>query len=212
MTDADTEPTNFERILSKAITLKISQALELLEVFTGIETSNSYAIVADGQTVAVAAEKNKGARDTMGRLLLQHWRTFDMVLTDPEDKKSLLLHHPFRFLLSELEITGKDGRKLGLLRQRASFPFVFRSFDVLDGSGAPVMCCTSSCLHPWTFRFCKGGQEVGVVYRRWPGIVSAIASNRDDYTVEFKGGLSDSERMLLLCSALFIDLLYFEAK
>ncbi len=212
MTDADIEPTNFERTLSKAITLKVSQDLEVLEVITGIETSNSYAIVADGKTVAVAAEQNKGAKDTVGRFLLQHWRTFDMTLTDPEDKKSLVLHHPFRVFLSELEISGKDGAKVGLLRQRASFPFLFRSFDVLDSSGQPAMRCSSNVLHPWTFHFRKGKEEVGVVYRRWPGLLAAIGTNRDDYTVEFKGGLSDSERMLLLCSCLFIDLLYFEAK
>ena len=212
MTDADTEPTSFESILSKAVTIRISQDLEVLEVITGIETSNSYAVIADGKTVARAAELNKGKKDSIARLLLQHWRTFDMELTDPEDKKSIRLHHPFRAFLSELEITGKDGRKLGGLHQRATFPFIYRAFDILDAEGKPVMRCTSSCLHPWTFRFRKGKDEVGVVYRRWPGLFAQFGTNRDDYTLEFRGGISDSERMLLLCSALFIDLLYFEAK
>lgn len=63
----------------------------------------------------------------------------------------------------------------------------------------------------WTFLFKKREQEVARVQKKWGGLLTEVFTDRDSFLVEFiQAELSEQERQLVLATALFIDLVYFE--
>lgn len=72
---------------------------------------------------------------------------------------------------------------------------------------------SSPLWHIWTFTFTRQGRRVAEVKKKWAGLLAEGLTDKDNFTVEFGDPtVTGGERMLMLASAVFIDLLYFERK
>lgn len=201
----------FQETIVAANALVVVQRHELAELF-GFETRNKYEVLGeDGACVGFCAEQNKGFLAFVARMLLGHWRPFDLFFFDPERRQVLTAHHPFRFLFQRLEVSIPDGRKLGALQAR--FAIFSKRFDMEDASGRAVMTVSSPLWRPWTFPFEKNGRPAAKVAKKWSGLLAESFTDKDRFRVEFEDpSLSADERLLLLAAALFVDLQYFERK
>jgi uncharacterized protein YxjI len=123
----------------------------------------------------------------------------------------LVAQHPFRWYFTRIELKDPVGSSLGAIQKR--FSILTKRFDVETPDGRTLFQVSSPIWKLWTFPFTRRGQEIARVSKKWSGILSEAFTDRDNFLVEFlDADLSESERQLVLASAIFIDLLYFEQK
>lgn len=190
----------------------IRQKRELAELI-GFETRNKYAIESeDGRAIGFAAEQQKGVLGFLFRQFLGHWRPFEIHFFDSMRQLTLRTVHPFRFLFQRLEIFLADGTKVGAIQQR--FAILSKRFDFEDSMGQVTMSVSSPVWRIWTFPIIKRGQTVGVIEKKWTGLLTEAFTDKDQFRIQFSEGqdLADEEKLLILASGLFVDLKYFEAK
>lgn len=189
----------------------VRQKRELAELF-GFETRNKYEIVDSRKNVlGFAAEQNKGLMGFLGRQFLGHWRSFELTIFDAARNPAYKALHPFRFFFQRLELFTSDGRAIGAVQQR--FAFLYKKFDIQDPSGQLLFTMSSAPWKIWTFPFKRGNEEVAVLRKKWSGMFSEVFMDKDNFQIAFaQPSLTQDERMLILTSAIFVDLQYFEKK
>lgn len=189
----------------------IRQRHELGE-FLGFETRNKYEVTDRNRNIiAYAAEQNKGLIGFLSRQFLGHWRSFEIMLFAPNRQPLFKVSHPFRFFFQRMEVVDHQGRLLGAVQQR--FAFLFKRFDILAADGRVLFTMSSAPWKIWTFPFKRDGREVAVIRKKWSGVLSEMMTDKDNFQVAFGDpAISNDERILMLASAIFVDLQYFEKK
>lgn len=197
--------------LSSHKQLFVHQVREVAELF-GFETRNKYQIVDAQKTpIAYAAEQGKGVLGFLFRQWLGHWRRFDIHFMTPTRQTFMIAHHPFRFFFQRVEVNDAQGRRLGAIQQR--FAIFSKKFDVENERGQVILEVASPLLKFWTFAFASRGREVALVQKKWSGLFNEAFTDKDVFAVTYNDPtLGGNERLLVMASALFIDLLYFERK
>lgn len=200
-----------ELALQSAPELYVRQEREIAELF-GFETRNKYAIFsADRSPIAYAAEQHKGFLGFLLRQILGHWRRFEIVIFRNDRAPLLRAVHPFRIFFQRLEVYDAAGQVLGALQQR--WGLFSKRFDVQRPDGTTLLEMRSGFFKFWTFPFFRDGTEQAVIEKKWSGGLTEIFTDRDNFRVRFLNpSLSSSERLLILASAIFVDLQYFEKK
>ncbi len=195
---------NYERI-------KIKQIKELAELF-GFETRNKYSIqTKDGAVIGYAAEQGKGLLGLLLRSVLGHWRKYEIQFFDPQKKPLFKAFHPFRWFFQALEIYDQNNKLIGRLEQR--WGILTKKFDVHDASGAVVATMRSGLFRIWSFPIKKNGVDYALISKKWGGLLKEIFLDADSFILEFQNPqINEQQRQVLLASAIFIDLQYFEKK
>ncbi|MCL6271408.1 phospholipid scramblase family protein [Sansalvadorimonas sp. 2012CJ34-2] len=189
--------------------ITVHQLHEPLELI-GLETRNKYRVVDDSdKQIAFAAEQSQGWAGSFERILLGHWRTFEVHFFTPDQKPFMILKHPFRWLFQTIEVSTADGTHLGTIQQR--FSVLKKLFEVHDENGKVMMTMSSPLWKPWTFPFEMNNQEIALIKKKWSGVLSEAFTDRDTFSIEFKTPeLSENLRHLILAASIFVDLQYFE--
>ncbi|WP_413293826.1 phospholipid scramblase-related protein [Bdellovibrio sp. HCB185ZH] len=191
--------------------LIIRQRKELAELI-GFETRNKYEICdQQGTVIGYCAEQQKGFLGLLIRQFLGHWRSFELHFFDNQRQQVFIVKHPFKIFFQRLEVFSTHGQYIGALQQR--FGIFRKKFDIETPNGRVLMKMESGFLQFWTFPLFKSNQEVAVIRKKWSGLFKEAFMDADNFQVEFgRAELSDEERSLILASAIFIDLQYFERK
>ena len=197
--------------LGSSNTFQVRQLYELAEWF-GFETRNKYQISdGSGQLIAFAAEQQKGLLGFLFRMVLGHWRSFSVHIYDNQRRIVFIAEHPFRFFFQRLEVRKSDGGPLGAIQQR--FSIFTKRFDVENERGQVIFEVRSPIWKLWTFEFRRAGRVAAAVRKRWSGGLTEVFTDKDNFSVEFAAETNRLEdRALVLASAFFIDLQYFETK
>lgn len=201
----------FLQTLAQANAIYVRQKFEIAEIFD-FETRNRYQIqTEDGQQFGYCAEPKVGFGDAIMRQFFGHWRVFNIVGTNMDNRQVFRAHHPFRWFFQRLDVFGAGDRPVGSLQQR--FAWLNKKFDFLDTRGRVIMTMTSPFWKIWTFPIQKNGRDVSIIEKKWSGLSKEIFTDADNFRVRFiDGKLTADERLLLLAGAVFTDLLYFETK
>ncbi len=191
--------------------LLVHQMHEIAEWF-GFETRNKYEVLDENKLpVAYAAEQQKGILGWILRQYLGHWRKFDVHFFTPDRKLMLVAHHPFRWYFQRIEVRDTQGRPLGAIQKR--FSILSKRFDLENSRGTVAMEVSSPIWRIWTFKFIQRGRELATVKKKWSGVFAEAFTDKDKFLVEFNDpNLSDEDRLLVMVSSVFVDLLYFEKK
>jgi len=191
--------------------LIVRQRHEVAE-WLGFETRNKYEVsTRDGQSIAFAAEQQKGILGFFFRQFLGHWRAYDIHFYSPNRQPFLIAHHPFRVFFQRIEVTDHFGKFLGAVQQR--FSIFSKKFEIENEVGSVIMEVSSPIWRVWTFRFMRNGNQVASVQKKWSGLFTEVLTDKDNFLVEMTDNrLTENERRLMLAAALFIDLKYFEKK
>ncbi|XP_014467349.1 PREDICTED: phospholipid scramblase 2-like [Dinoponera quadriceps] len=196
--------------------LFVNQKVELLEVFTGFETKNRYAIMdVTGKPVFYAAEES----DVCSRLCLGSARPCDFSVVDLNGREVLRMSRPFRCdscccpcCLQIMEIYSGN-LLLGTVTQEWS---LWRpTFTVRDATGNPVLIIKGPII-----RFCievvfkvkslDEKQNVGVIQKNWGGFSRELFTDADRFGVQFPRDLDVKIKAVLLGACLLLDFMYFE--
>src|SRR5262245_25067182 len=109
------EPDLFEG----ADTVSVSQSKEWLEIFTGFEQRNRFSVDFGGKSGALhAVEEGSGWH----RFFLGSMRPYTLAILQRDGKVVLRLHAPFRIIHREIFVSTADGKLLGRVRKRFTFP------------------------------------------------------------------------------------------
>lgn len=192
--------------------LIISQKIELAEMLLEFESRNKYGIYgANRAPVAYAAEQGKGFLGVLMRMLMRHWRTFEIHVFTPDRRLVAKATHPFRwFAFNEcLLVHDAQGTYLGAVQRR--FAFFSKIFDILGPNGEVLMSVKSPFWKPWTFEFMAQGQRHAVIEKKWSGMLKEMFTDADTFRLGFDNPhLTDGARWLLITAAIFVDLQFFE--
>ncbi len=201
-------------MLSSLMSVKalfVKQSFELAEIFS-FETRNKYRICDEsGNQVAFAAEQQKGLLGFFLRQFLGHWRSFDIHFFTNDRREFMIAKHPFRWFFQRLEVYEPNGRFIGVVERY--FSILTKYFKVHDAQGRILFEVSSPFWRIWTFPFTRRDREMARISKKWSGIGYEIFTDKDNFLVEYLDAtLSEDERALVLAAAIYVDLMFFEAK
>jgi len=209
--------------------LLVHQQVELLEAFTGWETSNKYAIKNSmGQQVYFAAEES----GTCMRQCCGADRGFVLHITDNAGQEVMRVTREFKCCAGCSWCAGSDccamvvniesppGTVVGSVRQSQSF--LAPKYALYDGSGSMVfriegpvcicqgICCTSDV----EFNIYSPDMEhvVGKISKQWSGLAKEWFTKADNFGINFPADLDVKVKASLLGALFLIDFMYFEKK
>ncbi|WP_342376189.1 phospholipid scramblase family protein [Myxococcus stipitatus] len=193
----------------KSPMLHMRQFRETVEILIGWEGKNQYSISGeDGRNSVFVGETGEGWASGLLRNFWPFYRTRLECMT-PTGTMALAVEIPWSLFFARAEVLAWDGRLLGTIEQRWT---VFqRCLDIVSPTGVVLASVVGPFTKPWTFRVLKRDEEVAVIRKRWSGLLQESFTDADNFTVEFQPSCTDPRlRQLLLSTALFVDLLYFD--
>ncbi|MFN7454974.1 MAG: phospholipid scramblase-related protein [Pseudobdellovibrionaceae bacterium] len=197
--------------LSQTRGLIIQQVRELWEL-VGFETRNKYKISDEqGQILAYAAEQQKGFFAFLARQFLGHWRSYEIHFFNEQRQILFTVHHPFRFFFQKFTVKDSQGRILGEMEQ--NFSLISKKFSLRSQITFRNFTMKSPIWKIWTFPITDAGRPVALIEKKWSGLLKEVFTDADQFRLGFQeASLSNDDRKLMLASAVFVDLQYFEAK
>ena len=197
--------------LSESKRIRIKQIREIAELF-GFETKNQYRIIdQDDVEIGRAVEFSPHFGHFLLRQFFGHWRKYEILFLDSHDNKILRGVHPFNFFLHELHIHDHTGKKIGVIKQRASI--FYRRFEIQGLNGRKIFKIKSPWFKLWTFNIERMGRKEASIIKKWSGLLDETLFDKDNFNVNFfNDELDPRERNLILAASIFIDLMYFEKK
>jgi uncharacterized protein YxjI len=188
-----------------ASAVKVSQKKEWLEILTDFERRNRFTIDFDGRDgVLLAAEE--GSR--WQRFFLGSMRPYTLVIQTREKRPVLRMHAPFRFIHREITVTEANGKALGTVRKRFTFPHT--RYDVFDPHGRAIFEIARGFVKVWTFTIRRDGQDVAVITKRWSGLGREMFTDADRFQLQFPEITDPTERKILLGALFLLDFTHFE--
>ncbi|KAK2587871.1 hypothetical protein KPH14_003968 [Odynerus spinipes] len=198
--------------------LFVRQEVELLEAFTGWETTNKYSVMnIRGQPVYYVAEQS----GCCSRMCCGSYRSCDFKVIDGVGREILNMSRPLRCdsclfpcCLQELEVYS-GGVLLGSVVQDWSLCRPW--FSIRNASGDTVLTIKGPLL-----RFCvevnfkvksaDGQHRVGMIAKQWSGLTREFFTDSDNFGISFPVDLDVKIKAVLLGACLLIDFMYFEEK
>lgn len=198
----------------------IKQKVHLLEVFTGFETANKYAIKNSmGQDVFYAAEDT----DCCTRNCCGPMRPFGMKVLDNFKREVMYIHRPLRCstcwfpcCLQTLEVMAPPGTPIGYVVQEWSI--IYPSFRIENAMHETVLrikgpaCRWNCCCNDVVFEvLSKGGDvQVGRISKQWSGLLKEAFTDAENFGISFPMDLDTNIKAVLIGAAFLIDFMFFE--
>ncbi len=188
----------------------IKQEVEGLELMTDFEGRNRYGFsTADGRALGRAEEAATGLGGTISRLFLTSRRPFTMGIHALNTAETIRLKRRFELIFSRIDVTDNNEMPVGNVQQR--FGLINRKYDLIPADGKRTLRIRGPLFKPWTFYIMDGDQQVGLITKKWSGLLKEAFSRADTFSVHFEDpGITAAERKLILGTAIAIDMDYFE--
>jgi len=188
----------------------VAQSVELMEVFSDYETSNQYTVFDDhGEMVLFAAEEEGGCWAHLVRQVMSTRRPMVMYVTDANGDLVLQLNKPFAFYFHKMEVLDGGGELLGTIERE--FTLVKRKYTLRAPDGEVIYEVDGAFWKPWTFDVLDKGDAVAQVKKQFSGFLQEMASDADNFGVEWADDLAGEDRLMLISTVFFLDLLHFES-
>lgn len=190
--------------------LTISQDLEQLEAFTGIEQKNSYFLQNQNGEPLFQAEETDSS--FFSNTFLEAARPFTIHIQNQNQDKILQVERPWRWYFDCVRVLNPDGSQIGYIEK--NFTLLQKEFSVHKGTGNGQMSnytITGPIFSPWTFNIKKGNREVGKITKEWSGVGKEMITDEDNFGVEFSPDMDEEDKKLLLGAVFLIDFRYFES-
>jgi len=213
--------------MCKVDSLKITQKVDALEVFTGgcCERQNRYKIYAPGAGKVFKVEEES---ECLPRIFCNPWHAKKLHIKEDEGGwEDYVMESPcscgmwfacFNICRPEATTYRKNGfEKVGYIK-RPTCGGIFRStFDVFNGQDVQTHTIKGPCLciSPWmdsTFRYYDmNGVETGAqITREFPGCLKVCCSDADDFEMKFAKDQDENARANMVGTMLLLDFMHFE--
>jgi len=189
--------------------LFVKQHVELLEVVTGLEGSNRYDLMNKfGQLVYKARESTnccvRNCCPCCG---------FEMRITDMNGVEVIHFTRPCYCCKPTMEVSCPPGNRIGSVAQQC-FTCIPK-FHIKNEAGITELVVkgpffTSSCFGDVRFRIWAGSVEVGMISKKWGGLLKEAFTDADMFGIAFPVDLDAKHKAVLIAACMLIDLEYFE--
>jgi hypothetical protein len=208
--------TSLARSFDSIDCIAVKQQIEYFEAMTGIETENSYQVMAAGAgRPAFGPLLAKESSGFLARMCCGNRRPWTIRVGGP-DQPVLVVKRPWRWFLQEVDVRSSDGEPLGTVKRMGrGFPFQ-RNFMVCDTHGEPLLQITCPFLSlGWNFTIVDmDGREIGSIAKKLDfsgkGLAQELFTDADNFGVQFPDRLTAVAKALLLGAVFLIDFCFFE--
>jgi uncharacterized protein YxjI len=190
--------------------LTVRQRKKWLEILLSFELKNAYDVYAGGEApVLRVQEQGKGFLSLCKRVFLGPLRPFQADVVDAQSGAPLLhLRRPFRWIFHRLEVTTPNGEKLGAIQRRWSW--IRRIYVIEDAYGQVSADLFGPFLRPWTFELRVNQQPVGMIQKRWSGLLKEAFTDADNFGVDLQAVDDPRMKALAFAATVLIDVCHFE--
>jgi len=201
-------PTSGIASLQQFDHVTIKQQVEQLEMWTGFETANKYAVLGpQGQLLLKCGEKSSAVT----RYLLGANRPMDIEILDSNEQTVMRINRPFKLWKKNIAVQDGQGGTMGIIRKK--FSVTNKKFIVENTAGQQLYTLEGGPIFPRKFKIMDTNEkEVGQILKRWGGIAKELFTDADTFTCFFPQEADTTTRALLVAATLFIDLTHFESK
>ncbi|MEO6594796.1 MAG: phospholipid scramblase-related protein [Planctomycetota bacterium] len=201
MTGMDPIVADRERVL-------IHQTKEWGEILLGFESKNRFELRDEaGVRLGYAAEEAKGVGQWFLRNLFGRCRKASLHVYDASGQQLGRGEKPFRWFFHRMEVFDGD-QSIGAVQRK--FSWLHRVFAIENAAGQEVMELKSPLFRIWTFTLWFQGQEVGVIRKKWGGLLKEMFTDADVFGLEVKKHVPLEVRKLLLIATFLVDFTCFE--
>lgn len=203
--------SDLETTIDSSKQLVIQQLKEWVEIVVNFETKNKYEIYTTaGNRLGYIFERDSGVLASLKRLLLRSHRPLEIDILDNNSQSVYRLGRNFFFFFSDLDITGRDGQKLGSIHRR--FGLLYKKYDLHDRYGNIFARIRAPIWRLWTFPVINNSeQQVGVITKKWQGLLAEAFTDADSFVIDYgKTAWTIEEKIVILCAAISIDFDFFE--
>ncbi len=205
-----------ERVFSNATNFRVEQDIEWLEVISGFETKNKYSITITSlgkNILGYAYEQSNSLINLISKQLLSNFRPFSILFKDSDENYLLRLDRGFSLYFHKLDVGVFNGSKVGSIKRR--FKLMRTLYEIEDRKGRLLLTINGPLTFwflrfNWTFKIEKKGEQVGVITKKWKGVLREAFTDGDKFMAEFDHDLSLEEKLLIFGSTFLIDFVHFE--
>jgi len=190
---------------------KFTDSAFLVTEKTGLmRAGNSYGVTdSTGAKIGLLLEEIPGFAKKMLKFTpLKTLLAFQIKFYDDENKLILTLSRPFTLFLSKVNIISADGKRLGFFKQK--FKLWSGKFDVFDDKNRFVASIKGD-WRDWNFKIIDDKKnKIGEINKKWAGLVKEILTTDDTYLIKVDEQLPIEEKILIVSSAIVIDMVLKE--
>ena len=184
----------------------VRQEVEAVEIFTGFETGNKYAVLDEKGNKILHAYEDES--NFISKQFLGQHRSLMLHVLDPNGQEIFSIHRPFYFLKSNAVIQDSKSQIFGRIKQRKWLGT--KQFDFVSSEGQILFSCISRLPHIWTFKVFSNGQEIARILKKWGGSGREVFTDADSFSIDVSKINDDSMKYAILLTAFIIDLRVFE--
>ena len=172
-----------------------------------IELTNEYKIFdEEGEEIGMVRQEGQSGLRKALRFVssVDQFLTTKLSVYDENQQKIAELTRPAKFIKSKVLINDGSGRQVGQIVQKNAIGKI--NFGIEGAQGEPIGEIRGQNWRAWDFQIVdQAGQEVGIITKKWEGLLRTAFTTADRYLVEIKPEVSGDHRLLLVSSALCID-------
>ena len=146
----------------------------------------------------------------MGRIFLKALRPFEIHILDTSGNLFLKIKRPFKFLFHECQVFDSRDKLLGSVKWECAL--IRKKYVAFDVFGTGMCRLDATAFKPWTFNITKGGVEIGQLRKKWGGMFKEIATDADNFGIQYNAGVAPNLKAVLLGAVFLIDFVHFENK
>ncbi|MDX1920615.1 MAG: phospholipid scramblase-related protein [Candidatus Caenarcaniphilales bacterium] len=187
--------------------LSVKQKIELLEIFTGFETSNRYEInEAGGRKFLFAFEKS----GLIWKFLLTDRRPLEIHMVDDAKREVFLLKRGFFWFFPSYELF-HGSELVGKIKKR--FAFFHTKYSIKDSSNEEIAKLEGPMWRPWTFNIkAPNGKKIGLLGKKFSGF-KEFFTDSDNFSFQVDDNIQDNAlKALILASTFAVDYDNFDIK
>ncbi len=176
------------------------------------KAANSYDILNPdtNQLLMECREPNLGFFTKMFRFTKYKRSTpFDVEINDSMGKRVFRIKRGVSFFRSSVEVYDEHESLVGKFRQRLLS--LGGKFD-LNNSEGQLLFTLEGKWSNFDYTFKRGDETLGMITKKWMGIGKELFTSADNYiiTIEPTVAATDTNRILIVASAICIDMVYYE--
>jgi uncharacterized protein YxjI len=133
---------------------------------------------------------------------------FNIKFFDQEYNLLISLRRRFTFFLSKVDIYDGNNNPMGYFNQK--FKFIIAKFDVCNADNKKIATLKGD-WKDWNFKVIDPNKiEIGIIKKKWAGFFKEIFTTADKYIIYIAENVPYSEKLLILSSAIIIDMVLKE--
>ena len=190
--------------------LMVKQRVHWWELVLNWEVPNAYVVLGNHLGVAFDVEEQcEGFAARLKMLFLGTARPFTAFVTDRRrDTLAMRLHRPWRWFFPRLDVCDADDQPVAFIE--SAWSWLQRRYVVGDAAGNVLGEIIGPIWKPWTFELRAGDRVVGVIRKKWGGLVKEAMTDADNFEITFEPDTDPRWRALALAAAVLIDVMHFE--